>query len=207
MHRTLRQLRENFPRIQYIPFSLPTFHRIQNAKCLTFPTTFALVLQRKINDQLGPIFPPLFKAEDRYSWSEYEQGLALGAYYWLHWTTQLPGGLWARKYGTKTVFGLGNLLPALLGFLIPLATRHNLYALIFLRALQGLVAVKRKNPRNYLNSSPNETKARRVFSLGQERAQQQSSRRILSCWHVSTGRGVAFDAQYDSQVDSTQREE
>ncbi|KAG7207342.1 hypothetical protein KM043_009006 [Ampulex compressa] len=78
--------------------------------------------------------------EDRFDWNAYEQGLALGAYYWLHWMTQLPGGLLARRYGTKLVYGLGNFLTALLGFLIPLATHYHLYALVFLRALQGLIA-------------------------------------------------------------------
>jgi len=51
----------------------------------------------------------------------------------------LPGGLLARRYGTKLVFGLGNLVPALLGFFIPYATQ--LHSLIFLRTLQGLIAV------------------------------------------------------------------
>ncbi|XP_012271459.1 putative inorganic phosphate cotransporter [Orussus abietinus] len=78
--------------------------------------------------------------EDRFTWNEYEQGLALGAYYWLHWTTQLPGGLLARKYGTKLVFGFANIFTAILGLLIPIATRYHLYALVFIRVLQGLVA-------------------------------------------------------------------
>ncbi|XP_020280046.1 sialin [Pseudomyrmex gracilis] len=76
--------------------------------------------------------------EDRFSWNEYEQGLVLGGYYWLHWLLQLPGGLLARRYGTKLVFGLGNLITALLGFLIPYMT--HLYAFILLRVVQGLVA-------------------------------------------------------------------
>ncbi|XP_014220023.1 sialin-like [Copidosoma floridanum] len=78
--------------------------------------------------------------DDRYHWNEYQQGLALGAYYWLHWVLQLPGGLLARKYGTKMVFGLGNLLVALTGFLIPLAAHYSLNALICLRVIQGLIA-------------------------------------------------------------------
>ncbi|KAK2585123.1 hypothetical protein KPH14_008633 [Odynerus spinipes] len=77
---------------------------------------------------------------DRFSWSEYEQGLALGAYYWLHWLSQIPGGVLARRYGTKFVFGWANLLTAFLGFLIPFATRYHLYALVILRVLQGVVA-------------------------------------------------------------------
>lgn len=78
--------------------------------------------------------------EDRFAWNEYQQGLALGAYYWVHWISQLPGGLLARRYGTKLVFGLGNFLTALLGFLIPVATRYHLYALVLIRVLQGFVA-------------------------------------------------------------------
>ncbi|KAL0113888.1 hypothetical protein PUN28_011313 [Cardiocondyla obscurior] len=76
--------------------------------------------------------------EDRFAWNEYEQGLILGAYYWLHWISQLPGGLLARRYGTKLVFGLANFLTALLGFLIPYVT--HLYMLIILRVVQGLIA-------------------------------------------------------------------
>ncbi|XP_029166244.1 putative inorganic phosphate cotransporter [Nylanderia fulva] len=76
--------------------------------------------------------------EDRFAWTEYEQGLVLGAYYWLHWLSQLPGGLLARRYGTKLVFGLANLLTSLLGFLIPYAA-SNLYGLIILRMVQGLI--------------------------------------------------------------------
>lgn len=86
-----------------------------------------------------------FQYQDRFAWNEYQQGLALGAYYWLHWLSQLPGGLLARRYGTKLVFGLGNFLTAILGFLIPVLTRYHLYALIFLRVLQGLVAVSHHN--------------------------------------------------------------
>lgn len=78
--------------------------------------------------------------EDRFLWSEYEQGLALGAYYWLHWVSQLPGGILARRYGTKIVFGWANLLTALVGFLIPFATRYHLYGLTFLRVIQGAIA-------------------------------------------------------------------
>ncbi|XP_034186389.2 sialin-like [Osmia lignaria lignaria] len=78
--------------------------------------------------------------EDRFEWNEYQQGLALGAYYWLHWLSQLPGGLLARRYGTKLVYGLGNFFTALIGFFIPFITHYHLYALVFLRVLQGLAA-------------------------------------------------------------------
>lgn len=76
-----------------------------------------------------------------YDWSEYDQGLALGAYYWIHWLTQLPGGLLARKYGAKIIFGFGNLSTALLGLLIPIATHYHLYGLVAIRVIQGMIAV------------------------------------------------------------------
>lgn len=78
--------------------------------------------------------------EDRFKWDEYEQSLALGSYYWLHWLSQLPGGLLARRYGTKLIFGWANLLTALLGLMIPFATNYHLSALVFLRVLQGFIA-------------------------------------------------------------------
>lgn len=76
-----------------------------------------------------------------FDWDEYEQGLALGGYYWLHWLSQLPGGLLARRYGTKMVFGLGNLISAILGLSIPFVTHYHLYALVTVRVFQGLVSV------------------------------------------------------------------
>ncbi|XP_014298536.2 sialin isoform X1 [Microplitis demolitor] len=75
-----------------------------------------------------------------FDWDEYEQGLALGGYYWLHWLSQLPGGLLARRYGTKMVFGLGNLISAILGLSIPFVTHYHLYALVTVRVFQGLVS-------------------------------------------------------------------
>ncbi|XP_043462317.1 sialin isoform X2 [Leptopilina heterotoma] len=78
--------------------------------------------------------------EDRFKWNEYDQSLALGSYYWLHWLSQLPGGLLARRYGTKIIFGWANLLTALVGLMIPFATNYHLYALVFLRVIQGFVA-------------------------------------------------------------------
>ncbi|XP_014230094.1 putative inorganic phosphate cotransporter isoform X1 [Trichogramma pretiosum] len=76
----------------------------------------------------------------QYPWNEYQQSMALGAYYWLHWLLQLPGGLLARRYGTKMIFGLGNVLVAVLGFALPYATHYSLGALVAVRALQGLIS-------------------------------------------------------------------
>ncbi|XP_044581594.1 sialin-like isoform X1 [Cotesia glomerata] len=83
---------------------------------------------------------PNSSLEQLFDWDEYDQGLALGAYYWLHWLSQLPGGLLARRYGTKTVFGLGNFVVAILGLSIPFVTHYHLYALVTVRVLQGLIS-------------------------------------------------------------------
>jgi MFS family permease len=77
----------------------------------------------------------------RFDWDEKQQGLILGSFFWLFWTTQVPGGLLAQRYGTKLVFGLTNGIPCLLSFFIPLFARMDYRALVFLRALQGFIAV------------------------------------------------------------------
>jgi MFS family permease len=53
--------------------------------------------------------------------------------------TQIPGGILAQKYGTKTVFGLSNLGGCLVCSLIPLAAYFSFNMVLFLRLLQGLI--------------------------------------------------------------------
>ncbi|KAK4872559.1 hypothetical protein RN001_014588 [Aquatica leii] len=75
-----------------------------------------------------------------FEWSEYEQSLVLGAFFWLHWTTQIPGGILANKYGAKLVFGVGNFIGILLCFFIPTASLMSYKWLISLRIVQGFIA-------------------------------------------------------------------
>ncbi|KAF5288077.1 hypothetical protein FQR65_LT12127 [Abscondita terminalis] len=75
-----------------------------------------------------------------FEWSEYEQSLVLGAFFWLHWLTQIPGGILANKYGTKLVYGIGNFLGVLLSVFVPLAASMSFKWLIFIRILQGFIA-------------------------------------------------------------------
>lgn len=65
----------------------------------------------------------------------------LGAFFWLHWTSQILGGVLAARYGTKLIFGLANFLPSLLCVLVPIATDRHINYLIALRVIQGLIAV------------------------------------------------------------------
>jgi MFS family permease len=77
----------------------------------------------------------------RFEWDEKQQSLILGSFFWLFWVTQIPGGMLAQRYGTKLIFGLANCVPCVLSFLIPLCARLDYRALVFLRALQGCIAV------------------------------------------------------------------
>ncbi|KAK7573609.1 hypothetical protein V9T40_010800 [Parthenolecanium corni] len=76
----------------------------------------------------------------KYDWDEYEQNLVLSSYYWLHWVSQLPGGLLAHHYGSKKIVGLSNFLVTILTFAVPVSTHFSIYALIAIRFLQGITA-------------------------------------------------------------------
>ena len=86
---------------------------------------------------------PVDKA--RFAWNEYEQNVVLGAYFWLHWLSQVPGGVLARRFGTKAVFAFGNGVPVLLTFLAPWAAQLGHRPLAALRLLQGLISVSERN--------------------------------------------------------------
>ncbi|XP_017483551.1 PREDICTED: vesicular glutamate transporter 1, partial [Rhagoletis zephyria] len=90
--------------------------------------------ERQLLDALGITYDG-----DGFDWNEYQQGLVLGSFYWAHWVTQIPGGVLAKRYGTKLVFGLSNAVGCWICFAIPLASYWNYQVLIWLRILQGLV--------------------------------------------------------------------
>ncbi|XP_063977912.1 sialin-like [Diachasmimorpha longicaudata] len=110
------------------------------AECSLQKITWNIPTNKSLYMLTNPTVAQKPQADSLFHWSEYDQGLALGAYYWFHWLTQLPGGLLARRYGTKMVFGIGNLATAVLGLLIPLATEYHLYGLVTIRVLQGLIS-------------------------------------------------------------------
>lgn len=82
---------------------------------------------------------PPTASHPKFAWNARQQGALLGSFFWLHWALQIPGGLLARRYGTKLVFGLANLIGCALCALLPLAAHLDLRWLIGLRVLQGLV--------------------------------------------------------------------
>lgn len=86
------------------------------------------------------LIPPV--EEDVFDWNEYQQGQILGAFFWLHWLTQVPGGILAQYFGTKLVFGISNFAGVLCGFFIPVASKMGSNYLCALRVFQGFVTVR-----------------------------------------------------------------
>lgn len=76
-----------------------------------------------------------------FEWNEVHQGVIIGAYFWFHWLTQIPGGILAQKYGTKLVFGAANFAGVVFSFFIPVASYQGYEWLVFVRAVQGLLTV------------------------------------------------------------------
>ena len=77
-----------------------------------------------------------------FDWTETEQGLILGAFYYGYIVTQIPGGFLAERYGGKLLFGIGILMTAILTLLTPVAARAGKDVFIVLRVLEGIFEVK-----------------------------------------------------------------
>ncbi|KAK7573608.1 hypothetical protein V9T40_010799 [Parthenolecanium corni] len=73
-----------------------------------------------------------------FRWNSSQKHTLLSSWAWFMGLAQLAGGLLCQKYGGKMVFGYSNLIIGLANFLIPTAARIDIYALIALRAVQGM---------------------------------------------------------------------
>ncbi|XP_065360993.1 sialin-like [Calliphora vicina] len=98
------------------------------------------ITKRSIEINATTIEPELKPETEKFEWNQYQQGLILGSFFWLHWLTQLPGGILANKYGTKLVFGLSNVICSWMCLFIPMASYCSVNALITLRIIQGAIA-------------------------------------------------------------------
>lgn len=75
----------------------------------------------------------------------------LGSFFWLNGLLHIPGGVLARKYGTKIVFGVSNLFGSVLCFLMPISAFLDYRLLLTLRVVQGCVLVGSHNFKDTLN--------------------------------------------------------
>lgn len=84
----------------------------------------------------------LLSRQKEFEWNNRERAMVLGSFYWLHWALQLPGGLLARTFGAKRIFGLSNLFMFIMSIVMPFVTRWDIKGLIVARALQGFIGVR-----------------------------------------------------------------
>lgn len=77
----------------------------------------------------------------KFNWSEYEQNLLLGSFYWGYFLTELPGGRMAEMIGARSVFGYSMLLSSMVTLLTPFAAKINYYCLILCRMFLGFTLV------------------------------------------------------------------
>ncbi|KAF0303884.1 Sialin [Amphibalanus amphitrite] len=79
------------------------------------------------------------RVEDgEYAWDEFTQGLILSSFYWGYTVTQIPGGYFTERYGTKIVLGVSQGSNAILSLLIPAAASLGAPWVMVVRVLQGL---------------------------------------------------------------------
>ncbi|XP_032230700.2 sialin [Nematostella vectensis] len=73
-----------------------------------------------------------------FEWDSKLQGIVLGSFFYGYIVTQLPGGLLAKRFGGRNLFGIGIFCTAVFTLLTPVAAHAHVGALIALRVLEGL---------------------------------------------------------------------
>lgn len=78
----------------------------------------------------------------KFKWSEKDQGLILGSFFWGYILSQVPGGLLGQRFGGKWVVSLGVLCSGILSLILPWAALNGgMTYVIIIRVLQGLSGV------------------------------------------------------------------
>lgn len=86
----------------------------------------------KTEDSLG------LEGETTFGWSDKQQGVILGMFFYGYVLTQLPGGRLAEVFGGKWLFGVGVLITAVFTLLTPVAAKAGLPFLYAVRIIEGL---------------------------------------------------------------------
>jgi len=97
-----------------------------------FALSTVLCYVDRVNSSIAII--PLAHAK---GYSEAERGLVLSSFFWGYLWFQLPGGLFADRFGGKRVLGAGVALWSIATFLTPIATA-SFALLLFMRAALGV---------------------------------------------------------------------
>ncbi|CAB3996566.1 vesicular glutamate transporter 3 isoform X2 [Paramuricea clavata] len=75
--------------------------------------------------------------EPDFHWDKQFQGTILASLYWGYTALQIPAGLLSVKYGGSFLLGIAIFGSSVLSLLTPLILRQNVYALLFLRIMEG----------------------------------------------------------------------
>ena len=75
---------------------------------------------------------------EKLDWSPFMQGQVLASFSYGYVLTQIIGGRLAEKYGIRKIYGGSLFLTGIITFLLPVAAKLDVNALIFLRVLQGI---------------------------------------------------------------------
>ncbi|CAO1419936.1 unnamed protein product [Diamesa tonsa] len=76
--------------------------------------------------------------DGEFLWTTSTQSWILSSFFYGYVITQIPFGILAKKYGSLGFLGWGMFINSVFGFLVPVAARHSIWALIAVRFIQGL---------------------------------------------------------------------
>jgi len=71
-------------------------------------------------------------------WDEGKQSIILASFFYGYIVTQIPGGILAKRYGGKLLYGLGGVCTSVFTLLTPLAARLDWKCLVAVRIIEGL---------------------------------------------------------------------
>jgi len=71
-------------------------------------------------------------------WDSTKQAIILGSFFYGYIVTQIPGGILAKRFGGKILYGIGGLCTSVFTLLTPLAARISWKCLVAVRIIEGL---------------------------------------------------------------------
>lgn len=99
------------------------------------------ITEMAVPDLSNATMTAVLNAEDagKFHWDSFEQNIILGSFFWGYILTELPGGRLAELIGGHRVFGHSMLWASVLTLFTPFAAMFDYKAVVFLRALLGLL--------------------------------------------------------------------
>ena len=81
------------------------------------------------------------KLAGNFDWTQTDQSLVLGSFFYGYVTSQLFGGFMIERFGAKRVFGVGTFIESFLALCSPTIAKTGIGPYIALRIIQGLSEV------------------------------------------------------------------